>query len=54
MDIERSQGQGKENPCSIRLVSKSEHGYILFGLITLINQVLNAGYAPMTAAIPTP
>ena len=44
----------KEKPCSNMEVSKVEHGYILSGLITLINQVSNAGFSPKIAVIPIP
>ena len=46
-------GEWDKKPCSNMDVSKVEHGYILSILITLINQVLNAGFFPMIAVIPT-
>lgn len=42
-----------KNPCSFLDVAKSEHGYILFILITLINQVLIVGFSPKIVVIPT-
>ena len=45
---------GKKKPCSIMDVSKVEHGYDLSRLITSINRVLNAGFSPKIAVIPTP
>lgn len=42
-----------KNPCSFLDVAKSEHGYILCRLITLINQVLIVGFSPKIVVIPT-
>jgi hypothetical protein len=54
MEYEDGWRMGYKKPCSNQDVSKVEHGYILSILITLINQVLSAGFSPKIAVIPTP
>ena len=45
---------GKKKTCSILDISKSEHGYNLYGLITLIDRVSIVGFVLRIAVIPTP
>ena len=43
-----------KKPCPNQDVSKVGHGYNMYRLITSINQVLNVGFSPKIAVIPTP
>ena len=45
--------RGTKNPCSFLDDSKSEYGYILCRLITLVNRALNAGFFQEIVVIPT-
>ena len=52
--LDETKPWSKKKPCPIMDISKVEHGYDLCRLITSINRVLNAGFSPKIAVIPTP